>query len=245
MDCIKHITARKVLFHGGEPWPGAWQTRTSKSTTLPLEAGCNGSTNGTGHSHGLTYASIDRHPYAETTEFQGWLDRTSPHPNTKTSTTASASVSVNNLSNYAYMESSQDNDADTDTIPQTWDLSGYDAIELVLGKSDGKIYTLALEDDRYFLAWEAQFRCVNEKGLMTATRKIIRFSDLMPQRRRTSTVMSARPRGLDLRKIRRIGIGIYRYSPLLFLSDGLWACVEMCSSERSSVTALCRLEPFR
>ncbi|KAL6230536.1 hypothetical protein BDW75DRAFT_244735 [Aspergillus navahoensis] len=207
MDCTKHITARKVLFHGGEPWPGAWQTRTSKSTTIPLEAGSNRSTNGTSHGRaGLTYSSIERHPYAETTEFHGWLDRASPHPTTKSDTTASASV--NNIWNYAYMESSRDNDANTD--PQTWDLSGYDAIELVLGKSDGKIYTLALEDDRSFLSWEAQFRCVNEKGLMTATRKILQFNDLMPQRRRTSTIMSACPRALDLRKVRRFGIGICR-----------------------------------
>ncbi|KAL4995460.1 hypothetical protein BDV10DRAFT_188094 [Aspergillus recurvatus] len=232
MDCIKHITARKALFHGGEsaspplslpskirqvltdsarPWPGAWQTRTSSITALPPEAGSNSSTDDAGNGHGLTYASIERHPYAETTEFQGWLDRTSPHPNTKTKTTSSASV--NNLSNYAYMESSLDNK----DLTQTWDLSDYDAIELVLGKSDGKTYTLALEDDRYFLSWEAQFRCVNEKGLMTPTRKILRFKDLVPQRRRTSTIMSACPRALDLRKVRRFGIGVYRYKLLLFL----------------------------
>ncbi|KAL4760397.1 uncharacterized protein BDW70DRAFT_137862 [Aspergillus foveolatus] len=103
------------------------------------------------------------------------------------------------------MESALDND----NFIQSWDLSGYDAIELVLGKSDGKTYTLALEDDRSFLSWEAQFRCINEKGLMTATREVLRFSDLVPQRRRTSTFMSAHPRELDLQKVRRFGIWIY------------------------------------
>ncbi|KAL4978972.1 hypothetical protein BDW66DRAFT_148818 [Aspergillus desertorum] len=215
MDCSKHITARNVLFHGGEPWPGAWQTRTSKSTSLSLEADSSSTaTNSTGHGHDLTYASIEHNPYAETTEFRGWLDRASPHPNINT--VASASTSVNDFSNYAYMESSLGNGTDT----RTWDLSDYDAIELVLGKSDGKIYTLALEDERYFLSWEAQFRCVNAKGLMTATRMILRFQDLVPQRRRTSTFMSACPRELDLRKIRRFGIGIHTYYfPLLFFSD--------------------------
>jgi hypothetical protein len=136
------------------------------------------------------------------TEFYGWLDQSSLHPDTN----ATRNTNVNSLSNYAYMESSLDND----NFIQSWDLSGYDAIELVLGKSDGKTYTLALEDDRSFLSWEAQFRCINEKGLMTATKKVLRFRDLVPQRRRTSTFMSAHPRELDLQKVRRFGIGIYR-----------------------------------
>ncbi|KAL4737301.1 hypothetical protein BDV11DRAFT_172108 [Aspergillus similis] len=189
MDCIERITARKVLFHGGESWPGAWHTRTSKSAALTLKASSDISTNGT---DGLTYASMEHHSYSETTEFYGWLDRSSLHPDTDTTSDAS----VNMLSSYAYMESS----LDIGNVIQSWDLSGYDAIELVLGKSDGKTYTLALEDDRSFLAWEAQFRCINEKGLMTATRVILRFGDLVPQRRRKSTFMSARPRELDLQK---------------------------------------------
>ncbi|KAL4819772.1 hypothetical protein BDW67DRAFT_181489 [Aspergillus spinulosporus] len=218
MDCIEHITARKVLFRGGESasplspdqvklvligsirsWPGAWHTRTSKSAALAHEANSDINTNDTG---GLTYASIEQHSYAETTEFYGWLDRNPLHPGTNTT----RNTNVDSLSSYAYMESSLDNG----NFTQSWDLSGYDAIELVLGKSDGKTYTLALEDDRSFLSWEAQFRCINEKGLMTATREVLRFRDLVPQRRRTSTFMSARPRELDLQKVRRFGIGIYR-----------------------------------
>ncbi|KAL4747067.1 hypothetical protein BDW72DRAFT_183567 [Aspergillus terricola var. indicus] len=143
---------------------------------------------------------MEHHSYAETTEFYGWLDRSSLHPDINTTSNANA----NSLSSYAYMESSLDNG----NFTQSWDLSGYDAIELVLGKSDGKTYTLALEDDRSFLCWEAQFRCINQKGLMTATREIVRFRNLAPQRRRKSTFMSARPRELDLQKVRRFGIGI-------------------------------------
>lgn len=188
-----------MLTGSSRSWPGTWQTRTSKSATLPLKANSDITTNGTG---GLTYASMEHHPYAETTEFYGWLDQSSLHPDTN----ATKNTNLKSLSNYAFIESSLDND----NFVQSWDLSGYDAIELVLGKSDGKTYTLALEDDRSFLSWEAQFRCINEKGLMTATRKVIRFRDVVPQRRRTSTFMSAHPRELDLQKVRRFGIGIYR-----------------------------------
>ncbi|RDW92899.1 uncharacterized protein DSM5745_00221 [Aspergillus mulundensis] len=202
MECLKHITARKVLFRGGEPWPGAWRTRTDPPQSSRGQNNNHNHTNGlprgSSHARNLSYASIEHHSYAETTEFHGWLDRAPPGTDTSPKGTV----------NSACMESSRDN-----LEFKTVDLTAYDAIEVVLGKSDGKVYTIALEDERQFLSWEGQFRCVNEKGLMTPTRRILRLGDLVPRRQRTSAIMRNSPRLLDARKVGRFRVAIFNSHP--------------------------------
>lgn len=59
-------------------------------------------------------------------------------------------------------------------------MTPHDAIELVLGKSDGKVYTIALTDHNG-VPWEAKFRHENNKGLTTSVTKVIRFDSLRPR----------------------------------------------------------------
>lgn len=89
------------------------------------------------------------------TELHGWLDRQSINNR------PSASIATNGADNH-------------------WDLTPHDAIELVLGKSDGKVYTIALTDHNG-VPWEAKFRHENNKGLTTSVTKVIRFDSLRPR----------------------------------------------------------------
>ncbi|KAL4787030.1 complex I intermediate-associated protein 30-domain-containing protein [Aspergillus varians] len=130
----------------------------------------------------IAYVDIAHHTHIAQSEFHGWLDRDS----------------VDNMG-FASMQ--------TTGSENTWDLSGYDAIELVLGKSDGKIYTISLEDDRAF-SWRGRFRYENVKGLTIPTTRVIRFTNLEPDHR------DQEMRPLDLTNIRRFELGIRR-------SDGI------------------------
>lgn len=102
---------------------------------------------------------------------------------------------------------------------RTWDLSGYDGIELVLDGRlmDGKFYTLTLKDEilpkrsdgreQSTVSWEFDFKATEEK-------LFVRFSDLRPTYRGREK-KDVEP--LNLKNIKRFGIMMRRYVLLSFL----------------------------
>ncbi|PTU21226.1 hypothetical protein P175DRAFT_0493506 [Aspergillus ochraceoroseus IBT 24754] len=132
-DCSTHITERKVLFQGGCPWPGNWQTTHSRVV------------------RGVSYSRLDS--YLSLSEFHGWLDRRS----------------IDSAGFAAIHTMGQDH---------RWDLSQYDAIEVTMSRSDDKVYTLTLEDERP-IAWEGTFR-PGTSGRTTS--RVIRLGRLKPRK---------------------------------------------------------------
>ncbi|KAL2846628.1 hypothetical protein BJY01DRAFT_247156 [Aspergillus pseudoustus] len=104
---------------------------------------------------GISYASLDHYDYMQQTEFHGWLDRQRID--------CAAWAAIHTMGHY-----------------NVWGIEDYDAIEIVLGKSDGKIYSIVVEDDRPY-GFETTFSAQNAKGLATPTRRFIRFDRLQPQ----------------------------------------------------------------
>ncbi|KAL3450426.1 hypothetical protein BJX65DRAFT_305263 [Aspergillus insuetus] len=127
--------------------------------------------------HGLTYSRLDHYDSIFQTQFSGWLDRQRIDK--------SAFAAIHTMGS-----------------DQTWDLREYDALEIILGKSDGKMYSIVLEDERPF-AWEDTFCAKNAKGLTTPTKRWIRFSRLQP-----ICENGEPPMPLDLRRIKGFGVWI-------------------------------------
>ncbi|KAL4914665.1 complex I intermediate-associated protein 30-domain-containing protein [Aspergillus aurantiobrunneus] len=127
---------------------------------------------------GLAYVAVDHHSHLGQTEFHGWLNRARSRDK--------SFASLQSVGN--------DNE---------WDLSGFNALELVLGKSDGKQYTILLEDNRP-VSWEANFRHINDKGLTVPVSRVIRFNRLWPTSRVSQ--LASLPQPIDLRNIKKCEI---------------------------------------
>ncbi|KAJ5198095.1 uncharacterized protein N7498_007212 [Penicillium cinerascens] len=92
---------------------------------------------------------------------------------------------------------------------RTWDLSGYDGLELVIDHADNKLYTLTLKDEilpkrpdgreQSTLSWEYDFRSEGQKTIF------VKWSDFRP------TYRGKEKKGvepLDLKNVKRFGIMI-------------------------------------
>ncbi|KAL3458901.1 hypothetical protein BJX64DRAFT_291682 [Aspergillus heterothallicus] len=127
--------------------------------------------------NGISYANLNHYEHMEQSEFHGWLDRQ------RIDCAAFAAIHTMGPDNL-------------------WDIEDYDALEIVLGKSDGKVYSIQLEDERPF-GFAETFAAMNAKGLMTPTRRFIRFTRLQPQCKDGKPISP-----LKLHEIRGFGIWI-------------------------------------
>ncbi|KAL4862216.1 hypothetical protein BDV12DRAFT_203254 [Aspergillus spectabilis] len=92
---------------------------------------------------------------------------------------------------------------------KTWDLSGFDGLELDITKSDGKLYTLILKDEvlplqddgreRSSLSWEGDFQVPEGE-----TKVVVKWGDLRPTYRGKD--VDRCDLGMDLKSVMRLGI---------------------------------------
>ncbi|KAL2828015.1 hypothetical protein BDW59DRAFT_159971 [Aspergillus cavernicola] len=126
---------------------------------------------------GTSHSYLETYPHLLQTEYHGWVDR----------------LSVDNSAFAAVHTMGTD---------KQWDLTGYDAIELKLGPTDGKLYHIVIHDGRPF-SWVGSFR-----GLLAASDRVIRFHRLIPMRMPLRNQPGHEdPPPLNLGNIR--GFGIY------------------------------------
>lgn len=99
-----------------------------------------------------------------------------------------------------------------------WDLSKYDGIELVIGKTDGKRYAFILKDEtlpeqlrkeRSSLSWEAEFVVPSDEGDREGNAVRLRWGDFMPTYR--GKPKNDLGRGLNVEGIQGISIMMRRY----------------------------------
>lgn len=132
---------------------------------------------------GMTFADLQHQQTLCQTDFHGWLDRKTRENQGR--------ASVNTRGR---------------TINH-WDLSEWDALELTLGKSDGKVYSFVLEDELP-IAWEGRFQCENEKGLTTRSTRILPFANLVPDPQRINLSSKG---FLELGNVRKMRLMIVKY----------------------------------